>query len=263
MTAAQSTYPTAIRVDDLFADPTYQRELDVNRARSMSLRWDPALVGVIDVSDRGAHTPPNSPRYAIINGQHRWKAACYLDPLMSLVCNVHSGLSVADEAKLFNEIDARTKKISTWDRWRARRAGGDPVVLSIDAMAESLGLVVTPAPGQNSVQACAALEYIYDRCLPETVLEVLQLVNDLWPGDPKRHKSEVLKGLAYVMFEYAEELDSGRFADALSEITPTQLIARAHEMKAARPSLGIPRCIAHASVTAYNRSRGAKILISA
>lgn len=265
MSAAQTTYVTAIRVDDLFADPLYQRELDTNRARSMSLRWDPSLVGVIDVSDRGDGTPSDAPRYAIINGQHRWRAAIFLDPTMSLVCNVHTGLTVADEAKLFKEIDERTKKISTWDRWKARRAAGDPTVLAIDTMAESIDLVVTNAPGVNHIQCCAALEFIYDRCLPEIVLEVLTLVNDLWPNDPKRHNPAILKGLALALFDYSDRLDDGRFADALSEVTPNQLIARAHELKAALPAAGIPKLVTHAAITAYNRAsgRGTRILLPA
>ncbi|QKY80041.1 ParB-like nuclease domain protein [Gordonia phage Doggs] len=261
--AAPATYVSAIKVTDLFADPTYQRDLDVNRAKSMSVRWDPRLVGVIDVSDRGDDTPPNSPRYAIINGQHRWKAALFLDPELSLVCNVHTGLSISEEAKLFKDIDERTKKISTWDRWRARRAAGDPVVLEIDRIADALGLVVTQNPGPVNIQCCAALEHIHDRFMPETLREVLELVCDVWPGDVKRFNPAILKGLGRTLFVYAGELDTGRFADCLSEITPSQLYARAHELKATGHAQGIPHLVTVAAVVAYNRTGRDKLTVPA
>lgn len=259
MSAPQVTYVTAIGVDDLFADPEYQRELDVNRARNMARTWDPRLVGVLDVSDRGEHTPPNSPRYALINGQHRWKAAVFLDPTMSLVCNVHTGLTVADEAQLFYDIDARTKGLSSWDRWKSRRSAGDPVVTSIDLIAADLGLVIAQGQGKNRVHCYAALEYLYDKCLPETVHDVLEFCGDVWPGAQNMYNSAIVKGVGKVLHDNAVDLDTGRLADALSEMTPGQLLARAHELKASQPSAGIPRLVTVAAIQAYNRRGRSKL----
>ncbi|WP_373686210.1 DUF6551 family protein, partial [Nocardia gamkensis] len=133
------TYIAAISVREIFADHTYQRELDERRAQGMAAAWDVRKVGVIDVSDRG---PDEAPRYAVINGQHRWWAAALADPAHHLVAVVHTGLTVADEARLFYEIDAGTRRLTTWDRWHSRRAAGDPVVAEIEAIARKVGLVV-------------------------------------------------------------------------------------------------------------------------
>lgn len=267
MTVDQSAYTAAIRVDDIFADPSYQRELDLNRAKSMSATWDPRLVGVIDVSDRGDHISPNSPRYAVINGQHRWKAAMMRDPAMSLVCNVHSGLSVADEAQLFWDIDRKTKALQVWDRWYARRAAGDTVVCAVDAIARDLGLVVTHNPRPSGVlqpiQCFSALEYVYNNIDPEALRTVLEFISDVWPDDQAARAAIVVKGLGWLLWEYADDLDTGRLADALSEITPKQLVARAKEAQSAAGG-ALWRCVARTAVVTYNRgSRGPRLVISA
>ncbi|MFC0314507.1 DUF6551 family protein [Gordonia phosphorivorans] len=257
------TYVTAVHVNEMFADPTYQRELNESRAVSMSKRWQPHLVGVLDVSDRGE---TECPRYAIINGQHRWAAACHVDADMALPVTVHSGLTVDDEARLFWDIDRETKKLSTWDRWYARRAAGDPIVRQIDAVAHRFGYVVShnprpPADSQltETLQCCAALEWSVERCDTRTLHLVLELIGDIWPGDPEARKSAVIRGLSLVLHDYADELDTGRLADALSSITPAQLQARAHELKSRGHKGGIPHLVARAALMAYNRLGNPKI----
>jgi hypothetical protein len=72
-------YVTAVNVDEIFADPTYQRDLDTGRARTMDAGMGPSP---------GRHprtVRPRRirchPRYAVIDGQHRWAAAqMSLDP---------------------------------------------------------------------------------------------------------------------------------------------------------------------------------------
>lgn len=115
-------YLAAVSVREIFADPTYQRDLDRPRAEHMAREdhWNVRLLGVIELSDRGEGMQPD--RYAVINGQHRVEAARLRDRDMPLVAKVHTGLSIEQEAQLFHEIDASTRRLTTWDRWKARRA---------------------------------------------------------------------------------------------------------------------------------------------
>lgn len=75
--AVRGTYIDAVAVDELFVDHSYQRPLDTALARQLARTWDRRLAGVIEVSDRVAG---QAPRYAIIDGQHRWAAAHLIDP---------------------------------------------------------------------------------------------------------------------------------------------------------------------------------------
>ena len=155
----QRMYVTAIPARHLFVDHSYQRPLDEDRITKMVADFNPELLGVIDVSDRGDGT------FAIVEGQHRWAAAREAHPEhdgVHLVCLVHTGLTATDEARLFHQIDVRRRSLSGWDRWKARRGAGDPVVAEIEAVVTGHGLLVDPAPRDRAVAATRALETVYE-----------------------------------------------------------------------------------------------------
>lgn len=144
----------ALPIRDLFVDHDYQRPLDLRRARRLAEDWERPLVGVIEVSDRGID---HQPRYAVIDGQHRYEAAKLQDPNGMLVANVHTGLSTQDEARLFYEIDAKRTRLTGWDRWNARRGAGDPLVLAVESTVEEAGLRIDPAPTNGNIRCAVAL----------------------------------------------------------------------------------------------------------
>lgn len=251
---SKGTHLQAIPVADMFVDDSYQRELDNNRARMMAQTWDPRLVGVLDVADRGPDHHPASPRYAIINGQHRRAAAMHVDPEMSLVCVVHTGLDLEAEAQLFWDIDRRTKKLSTWDRWNARRTAGDPDVLKVIAIAAQAGRRVENRADDPKVLQCpAALEWVLSHFDADTLLWTLQLLADVWPIEPEAGTAIVVKGTAIALAEQGETFDSGLFADVLSETSPFQIKGKAAELKARGWSGSLPKLYAAAALTVYNQ----------
>lgn len=224
---ADESFLTALPVRELFADSTYQRELDENRCRRMAKAWDPRLVGVCDVSDRGPGDQiTDRPRYAIINGQHRWRAATLLDPAMSLVCTVHQGLTVEDEAKLFFDIDRSTKALSTWDRWRSRRGAGDKTVLRIEMLCRNIGAPVSNVGGAYVIKSTTTLEQMF-RIDEYTMTATIELAVDVWPNDNAGLQGGLLRGL-FPVVRSCDDTDSlNRLTGALSEIVPAQIHARA------------------------------------
>lgn len=253
-TTTTDTYIDVIPVTDMFADPTYQRELDTRRAERMARDWNRRLVGVLEVSDRGETAIP---RYAIINGQHRWAAARTVDAAMQLAATVHTGLTPQGEAKLFFDIDAKTKQLTNWDRWYARRAAGDPIVTDIEKIVDSCGLSVSHHPGTKNIQCCSALERIWTRHGPDYLADTIVLTLDVWPGDDQAKKAVVLEGISLILDRYAlAPLDSGRLADAMSDLTPRQLHARARDLQDSGTKGNFPQLIARVLVTAYNRRPG-------
>ena len=89
--AARGTYIDAVSVDELFVDDSYQRTLGAARCLQLAAGWDRRLGGMIEVSDRGEG---QGPRYAIVDGQHRWAAAQSLDPAPMMIATIHEGLTV-------------------------------------------------------------------------------------------------------------------------------------------------------------------------
>src|SRR5690606_29717011 len=129
------------------------------RVKRIAAAWDRRPVGVIDVSDRGPGHRDG--RYAVINGQHRWAAAGLRDPHAVMVANVHTGLTPADEAHLFHEIDVKTRRLTTWDRWKSRRAAADPIVTAIEEAAAEAGFTVDQAPADGNLRCVSTCEKVH------------------------------------------------------------------------------------------------------
>jgi hypothetical protein len=248
-------YIAALRAGDLFADPAYQRDLDISRVERMRRELDRTLLGVIEVSERAEG------RYAIIDGQHRWaviQAAGGEDA--HLVCQVHTGLGIEDEARLFYEIDTRRKTLSWWDRWRARRGAGDPQVLGIDQVLRRHRLQVNPAPADGNVRATKALQTIVTDLGDLGMLDqVLSVLSAAFGRSFDAFDGALLQGVALVLGHYpADELDTERLARQLRDIPPRQLRAKALALREAHRGT-VPRLCAAVIVERYNAGRGRNI----
>jgi hypothetical protein len=251
-----TTYITAIRVDEMFCDYSYQRDLDRSRAKRMAREWNPRLVGVVDVSDRGPRCPAG--RYALINGQHRWAAAGLRDPDMVLVANVHTGLSVTREALLFHEIDAKTRRLTTWDRWRSRRAAGEPIVLDIENTVADYGLVVAEGAKDGNIRCTATLERVFRMGGVLLLGNTLQFVTSVWGWRLDAVDAPLVLGLAHILHCYDEDLDHARLGEVLIGYAPRQIKARASALRETEQGQA-GRLAALVMIAAYNNSRGPKL----
>lgn len=254
--SAPLVYIGAVSVRDIFADHQYQRDLDLPRARLMAEAWDVRKVGVIDVSDRG---PDAADRYAVINGQHRWAAARLVDPEYHLVANVHTGLTVADEARLFYEIDAGTRRLTTWDRWNARRGAGDPEVTAIESVVAGVGLAVDPAPQNGNIRCTATLEKVHQLGGPLLLENTLRLIVEVWGHRLDAVDYPLVLGVALILHSFDTVLDHDRFAEILVDFAPRQIKARAQALRETE-SGQFGKLAALVMISAYNSARGTRKL---
>lgn len=248
-------YIAALRVGDLFADPTYQRNLDTERVERMSNEYDRTLLGVLEVSAR------EDGRYAIIDGQHRWAVIERVSGVDEhLACQVHTGLSQEEEARLFLEIDTGRRNLTWWDRWRARRGQGDPSVLAIDEVLKRHRLQVNPAPDDGNIRATKALETIVDDLGDLQLLDsVLIVLTSAFGRSFDAFDGGIMQGVALVLSHYdADELDTDRLVLQLRDIPPRQLRARAIAGREAYRGT-VPRLCAVVIVERYNTGRGRKV----
>jgi hypothetical protein len=261
--AARGTYIDAIAVGELFADPTYQRPVDAARARKLAASWDRRLAGVIEVSDRG---PGKDRRYAIIDGQHRWQAAQLLDPAPMMVATIHEGLTVADEARLFDRINRERRRPSTWDHWHARKGAADTDVLAIEQVAAELGLTINSAPEAGNVRCTATLEKLHKLGGIELVQDTLKLIVDIWDTRLDAFDAPIVHGIGLVLHHLRHRIDLERLADTLLDIpAPRHLKTRA--LALGETTTGTqPVLTAITVMFLYNKNRnvpGEKILVSA
>ncbi|MEU0497938.1 DUF6551 family protein [Mycobacterium sp. NPDC006124] len=252
-------YVLAIPVTELFVDHTYQRPLDPQRVRTMSASFDPKLLGVIEVSDRG---PERRPRYAVIEGQHRWATVAAMDSAASIAARVHSGLSIAEEAQLFLGIDVHRRRLSTWNRWKARRAQGDPDVAAIEATVARVGLRVDDAPKDGHIRCTAMLEKIVGSRGGHPLLrDSLRLLHDTWGPQQNAFDAPMVGGMAVMLdaFGTDAQFDCDTLVDALIDLTPERVgaLARAKKANGKHGTGALPKFVALTLHERYNLHRPA------
>lgn len=248
-------YVTALPARVLFVDGTYQRDLDERRVARMVAEFDPTLLGVLEVSDRGDDT------YAILEGQHRWAAATEARGVdHHLVCQVHRGLTVTDEARVFYEIDRRRKTLSGWDRWKARRGSGEALVLEIEGVVAAQGLRIDMAPKAGNVRATVALEKVMTLGGRPLLISTLAVLHAAYGDTVDGYDGTLIQGLCLVLHHYraGDEIDTDRLVRALQGIPPRQVKVRAAAMREVFPG-ELPKLCGAVVIRAYNEQPGRRV----
>jgi hypothetical protein len=254
-------YIAAIPARDMLvhrvADGGYQRELDHAWVRRTVREWDPTMLGVIDVSDRGEQSRP---RFAVIDGQHRRAVAIEADPRgedVPLVCNVHRGLTLAEEALLFHEIDATRRRLTSWDRWNARRAAGDRVVLEVEEVARGFDLRCAPGQNDGYVGAVGALEHLHSIGGAALVARTLRALHAAYGRAYNGYLAPLVSGVG-LLLHYYPDINPERLDAALTKTTPQQLRAQAVTRREYE-SGALYRLVAQTLIDRINASRGPKL----
>ena len=256
-TETAEPYIAALPIDQLFADHTYQRELDEVRVQRMAANYRIALVGIIEVSRR------SDDRYAILDGQHRW--ATIRDVSFDaarpphLACRVHEGLTLTDEAALYHQLNTTRKQLTGWDRWLARRGAGDPTVVTIEQTLARHDLIVGPGAGDNVFRATRAAEIVTSLGGVALLDQVINVIRAAWPADQSGMDGAIVHGLGHVLDNYSrEELDTARLIEVLTGMTPRQLTARASAARELHTGT-LDRLTGHVIVDRYNASKGDRV----
>lgn len=249
------TYIAALPVCEMFVDHSYQRPLDLPRTRRLAENWEPPLIGVIEVSDRGED---HVPRYAVVDGQHRFAAAKLRDPNAFLVANIHTGLTERHEAHLFYEIDAKRTRLTGWDRWNARRGAGDRIVLAVESVVEDAGLQVEDSPTNGSVRCVSTCEKVVKLGGQPLLRETLGLITEVWGVEVEAFDAPLVHGTALVLWHYGDAIDVQRLADAMVDVSPRQFKAKAVALREYERGT-LPKLAAMVIVNTYNRTKGRKL----
>lgn len=262
---AAEPYVLAIPVVDIFADHSYQRPLDPRRAQAMADDFDQRLLGVIEVSDRG---PDQHPRYAVVEGQHRWAAVALRDPSAAIAARVHSGLSVAEEAQLFVGIDVQRRRLTTWNRWKARRAQRDPDVIAIEETVARAKLRVDETPKDGHLRCTAMLEKVANSRGGHGLLrDALRLLHETWGPQLGAYDAALVGGMAVFLdaFGQDENFDCDTLVDALIDLAPERVVFLAKAKKAGGKHGGgaLPKFVAITFHERFNlhRAAGARLVM--
>lgn len=246
-----------INIDKLKIDPKVQRLLDVRKISKMAAKgFDPVKLGVIVVCRR------NNGDVYISDGQHRVAFAAsegYDEPLM---CEVHHGLTLAQEADLFLGLNDQSNPTAL-TKFLVSVVRGDDDSTGIDSIVHSHGWEV--AAGASGIAAIDTVEWIYrsvglaGESGADILDQVLTVITRAWGYDVKGVHASILKGTAQLYLRFGSSVDSEKLIVELQKHSPVELLGKARQLQAAQGGT-LPAAYAKVLVGLHNNRKRTHLL---
>ncbi|MFI5571653.1 DUF6551 family protein [Streptomyces sp. NPDC051740] len=200
-------------------DPRAQRNLNKARAQAIAEKLVPTALGTPILSQR------EDGLYAV-DGMHR-VYACQLilagkvlvseevrEAVQTITCEVHSGLSMANEASLFIIKNKESSKVGPNDEFRIGVLAGHPLFQDTNTVLEKHQLKV----GSSSVNGVRGIKGILSIVMehgPEILDLSLTIAEDAWGRTPDTWHSVTIGGIATVMSKHSDVVNPQELAQKL------------------------------------------------
>lgn len=233
---------TLIPIKDLVSNQEYQRNLSINHVRKAAEHFDLCQINPVKVSRR------NGVNY-VFNGQHTIEIIALVSGSREtpVWCMVYEDLEYAQEADIFANQLKYTKPLVPYEIFMANIEAGNDKQLIIRDLVESYRLRIVPGKQVGGICAIATLEEIYDKYGFHILDKVLRLLIATWEGDVNSFSSNMLKGLARLLWAYGDDLKEDIFKDKLGRCSVKEIHRISKERRAG--SLGF----AEAMLINYNK----------
>lgn len=209
----------------------FQRELSETWLRARIENFNPALFGVLILSERRP-TPKSPKEFSVVDGQHRSELALRVG-VEQVPGLVYFGLSVEQEAELFTLLQRERRPISQLERFNADLVACKPEALAVQRIVAAAGYRLENSSSPGAIKTVSALERIY-RKSPELLAQILGLIFDTWgkmPGAANEHMIGALR----IFLEKNPEMIRERFVLQLEQMTPSLIAQKGSQL---RDSLG-------------------------
>jgi len=169
-------------------DAAYQRPIRPHIVNRIMNHFNPILFRPLTISKRDG-------RYIAVDGKTRGYIAKQRDDIRTVPCIIHEGLSEAEEAEIFVDLNSDAKKPGRSVVFNARVIMGDQTAIFIKQQLELAGLELVASvkkPGQ--IGAIEKTEFILKQTGQENFLAVLKMCAELCNTVPVSRK--LLSGIA-------------------------------------------------------------------
>jgi len=154
----ESTLSSEILVKDLVLDLSYQRYPNETKVNKIVKNFDKGALGVIICSAREDGT------IVILDGGHRIAAMRMMKLDDQFVdCLVYFGLTIPEEANLFNLINDNRTKPKTQDLFKAKVVAHDSSAVEIDKIFKKHNLSTSNQAGANLIRAVGTVSNLYKK----------------------------------------------------------------------------------------------------
>ena len=221
----------SIHLSDITIDPAYQRDVDAKRVKTMAAEWNPLLCGLPVLAHR-----KNGERVAI-DGQHRIAALTVRSPNATIQCRVIEGLSIAEEARLFIDLNWKRVGHRLVGKWKADLVAREPTATHIAKIVDDAKLNVGTTKSKNTICAIGALYYAERRYGNLGV--TLQTLRAWAPDDLGVYDGDLIKAVSHFLAIYeSHAVDAKYLSKKLSDHAPDAVCRRIK--RATNPRDGMP-----------------------
>lgn len=191
-----------IPAGDLKIDPRYQRSPHHEQVTKIKRNFNDKFFGCLMVSAR------QDGSQMAIDGQHRLIAVRELfGPDYPVACLVHLDLTYEDEVSIFNAMNGDRKHLKHIVIFNNKLQIGDADATAIVAILDECGFRLTKkakATATNEIKAVRLVEKLYRVGGADGLKEVLTLVQEAWPDEQGRNKSDIFLGLHTFLSAYRD-----------------------------------------------------------
>lgn len=223
-----------IHLNRLSVDSTYQRSTDNEASRrliaSIATKFDWRLCAPLVVSRRAGDT------LTIIDGQHRWMAACRRDDIPQLPCCIFRYENREEEARMFILANRARKPMNRLDDYYAALAAADEDALEMQQLVTDAGLSIarntsSTAWRPGEVAFTSSIANAVRRFGPAVTSAVLTNMAEAFPGQKMTHGGAIFGGLVRTMSRPTPDFDPDRLLSALQTRTADEWGASAVGLK--------------------------------
>lgn len=257
-----SVQQTTVSAADLTIDPRVQRRegTDERRINDMAAAFNPNALGTITVSKR------DNGRLVILDGAHRVAAAKQAGHKERMRANVHTGLSLEQEAELFVLLNT-FKQPSAVSRFLARVIQKEPVAVKIEQIAKAHGWKINLLNADGYLKAVDALERVYRDGAgtlapgehPQALEWVLDILTAAWEHDKASASAPHLLALAQLHGRFGAAVDSARLVTEMRQTRPDVLLGKAKTLRDLQGGT-VQAALAKALVGLHNNKKRTNLL---
>ncbi len=231
-----------IPIKNLVSNQEYQRNLSKKHVQKAAANFDVYQINPVKVSRRDGIN-------YVFNGQHTIEIVALVSGSREtpVWCMIYDDLIYEQEADIFANQMKYTKPLLPYEIFMANIEAGNDKQLIIKELVESYNLEIVGSSSPGGICAVSTLESIYDKYGFQCLDRVLRLCVATWEGAPQSFCSNVLNGVARVVYAFGDEIKDELFKERLGKISIKELMRTARDRRAG--SLGF----AEAIVQFYNR----------
>lgn len=193
-------------------------------------------------------------KYWVIDGQHRLAAVREkFGGECVILCRVHYGMTLIDEANFFLEQDINDKNIKYKDKMNVRFKIGDEEVVDAVLCAAIAGWRMDEFAknyAKGRLTAHAAVMKLHRKLEREQFIDLLKVLYVAWDGDPHGACRKILNGMERFYKAYWGEFDSAILARKLGKLSPEAIVRDGRSANIRSNENGLP--FARAILRQYN-----------